>query len=246
MSSLSVAIEDFSDNTQRILIFIYFLTLKEGEGVALKENIEDLFGLADLHKPSNLTRDLQNLSKSRHIIHNDGGFRLHRKQQKMVEDQLQTRKETVKLKANLLDLAKKIRNPTEKSFIEEAIRCFACRPSAKRATIIMTWIACMDHLQTYLLTNKKLLKKFNDELAKAKQKISKVSTKADFSDLKEDSVLQRLREAKILDTNVHKQLRQNLEFRDSCAHPNDITITDSKVESFVEEIINNVLMKFKF
>ncbi|MDD4902865.1 MAG: hypothetical protein PHE24_07110, partial [Patescibacteria group bacterium] len=57
LGELPIPIEDLSDNYARISYFIYFLTIKEGEGVALRSALLNLFGIADIGKPSNIDRD---------------------------------------------------------------------------------------------------------------------------------------------------------------------------------------------
>ncbi len=165
LRELPSPIEDLPDNYVRISFFIYFLTIKEGEGVALKSAILSLFGIADMGKPSNIDRDLQKMKKDGSILPLDEGYRLHRKNLNKLEEQLKTRQQNVVLRKNLADLAQKIKDSIEKEFIEEAIRCFGTRPSSKRATILLSWIACVHHLESYVWRNKKHLISFNKKLA---------------------------------------------------------------------------------
>lgn len=245
LDELPTPIEQFNDNYGRISFFIYFLTVKEGEGVALRSSIRQIFELADLKKPSNLDRDIKVMVGSSRILPLAEGFRLHRKELARVEEELKVRQRVTALKKNLLDLADKIQNDTERNFIEEAIRCFGTRPPAKRATVILTWIICIDHLQNFILKNKRMLTALNMALSRGNQKLRKVSRKEDFSEMDESVFLTRIREAKITDTNIHKQLEEYLRFRDSCAHPNTLQISDARVEAFVEDIIKNILFRFK-
>ncbi len=245
LEKLPTPLEDLPDNYSRIGVFIYFLTILEGEGVALKSSILQLFDLADINRPANVDRDFRELRRVGRIIPLDEGFRLHRREQRKIEDDIRGRQKTVDLRKDLLALTKKIPNQLEREFIEEAVRCFATRPPSKRATVVLTWITCVDHLQNFVLGSRKNLTKFNSALITTKQRVQRISKKENFSDLDESVFIQKLREARLIDTNIHKQLNRHLGFRDSCAHPNTFYVSDPAVEAYIEDSIKNILVKFK-
>lgn len=247
LGELSIPIEDLRDNYVRISLFIYFLTVREGEGVALKSTILDLFNLADILKPSNIDRDLGKMKNGKLIIPLDEGYRLHRKKLNELEEQLKIRQQNIILKKSLVELSHKIIDPVEKEFIEEAIRCFGTRPSSKRATIILSWIAAMYHLEHFVCRSQKNLMSFNRVLLTGlpKNSIKAIKNIDDFSELKEDLFILKLREARLIDKNIYKQLKEQLGVRDTCSHPNSILISDPKVEVFVDDIIQNVLLRYK-
>lgn len=247
LSELPTPIEDLPDNYSRVSFFIYFLTLREGEGVALKSALLNLFGLADIGKPSNIDRDLGKMKKDGLILPLDEGYRLHRKILNKVEEQLKTRQQNVVLRKNLVELAQKIKDRIEKEFIEEAIRCFGTRPSSKRATILLSWIAAIHHLQSFIWRKKKHLISFNKVLPinSPKNSIKDIKKIEDFYELSEDLFILKLKEARVIDKNIYKQLKEQLNTRNTCGHPNSISISDSKVEAFVDDIIQNILLRYK-
>ncbi len=245
LEALPTKIEDMRDNYSRIALFIYFLTIKEGEGIALKSSILQLFDLSDIIRPSNIDRDLGAMVENKRILTTNEGFRLHRKELAKVESEIKSRQKTIQLKHELEELVQRIKNKNEKNFLEEAIRCFGTKPPSKRASIIMTWIVCIDHLQNHVLNSKKKLKDFNNALSKSNQKIKKIYRKNIFSELDESLFIVKLRESKIVDKNVGKLLEEMLNFRNSCAHPNDMHIPESKVEAFIEDAINNIILRFR-
>jgi hypothetical protein len=247
LGELPVPIEDQKDNYGRICLFVYFLTVKEGEGIALKSRIADMFTLADIPCPRNLDRDLGKMRRSEMLVPQNEGYRLHRKYSGAIEEQLKARQHNVSVKGSLAGLARKIRDDIERELIEEAIRCFGTRPISKRATILLSWMAGVGHLQSFVWRKKKHLASFNNVLTKntPKNTIRRITTREDFTELREDLFILKLREAQIIDTNVHKQLKNQLDIRNTCGHPNSIAISDSKVEAFLEDIINNILLRYK-
>lgn len=246
LENLPLPIEDDSrDNYSRIALFVYFLTIIEGEGIALKSSLQQLFDFADITRPSNIDRDIGILIKNKRLNPSEEGFRLHRKELKKVRSELASRQKTIQLKLSLESLTQKIKNKNEKDFLEEAIRCFGTRPSSKRASIILTWIVCIDRLQNFVLKSDKRLKEFNKALSNIGKKYKTVGRKEDLAELDESIFILKLREAKITDKNIHKILEQMLKFRDSCAHPNDMYIPEAKVEAFIEDAVYNIILKFR-
>ena len=109
----------------------------------------------------------------------------------------------------------------------------------------MTWIATMDHLHEYVFTHK--VAEFNAALAKRSDKISKltIQSRDDFGDIKESAFIEVCRSAKIITNDVRKILDENLGTRNSCAHPASIQISDSKVVSLIEDLVENVIAKYE-
>lgn len=146
------------------------------------------------------------------------------------------------LSADLRELYYELIDIAEKKYLNEIIICYG--GGAFTATIILTWILSVDRLQNYILKHGKL-GDFNLKLSQSYPKIEQVNDKADFSNLKESIFIEVLKSANIITKDVYKILVEKLNFRNSCAHPSDIVITKSKVTSFVEDLIHNVLLKYK-
>jgi len=53
-----------------------------------------------------------------------------------------------------------------------------------------------------------------------------------------------LRAGGVITNDVRKILDEKLGFRNTCAHPNDIVIPDSKVLSAIEDLVYNVVLKY--
>lgn len=135
----------------------------------------------------------------------------------------------------------KVADPQRRDFLAEAISCLEVK--ARRATVILSWIAALDHMYDYVLAHG--LAGFNTALAKQSGKISKltIAKKDDFGDLKESEFITVCRSARLITNDVRKILDEKLGFRNSCAHPSSIAVGDSKVLSFVEDLVDNVVSK---
>ena len=101
----------------------------------------------------------------------------------------------------------------------------------------------MDHLFSYILAHK--MADFNAALSKDKGvKISSISHRDDFTEIKETKFIELCRAAGLISNDVRKILDQKLGTRNSCAHPSGIKIGNAKVVDFVEDIIENVILKY--
>lgn len=52
------------------------------------------------------------------------------------------------------------------------------------------------------------------------------------------------RTAKIITNDERKILDEKLDIRNSCSHPNNIKISESKATRFLEDLIDNILIKY--
>jgi hypothetical protein len=103
----------------------------------------------------------------------------------------------------------------------------------------------MAHL--FELVLKKHLASFNVELAKVTDKrirVSVVATRDDFGEIPEGKFIELLRASGVVSNDVRKILDQKLGTRNSSAHPSGISIKGSKVIDFVEDLIDNVILKY--
>ncbi|MBF02125.1 MAG: hypothetical protein CMP76_02395 [Flavobacterium sp.] len=137
-----------------------------------------------------------------------------------------------------------IQNTVENDFFSEAINCFHI--GAYRATIVLVWNLTLNHLYDYILTHK--LTEFNFALSKntdRRIKISSVSIKDDFSEIPEGKFIEFCRSSNIITNDVRKILDTKLGIRNSYAHPSSLKISENKAIEFIEDLISNVIKKYK-
>jgi hypothetical protein len=136
----------------------------------------------------------------------------------------------------------RINSEEQRNFIGEAVACL--RIDARRACIIMIWSATIDHLYEFILTHK--LNDFNAALRRRPGRYSTliITTKEDFHDIRDQVFIEVCRSSNIISNDVRKILDEKLGIRNSCAHPSLIKIHLTKVVNFIEDLIDNVIIKY--
>lgn len=136
----------------------------------------------------------------------------------------------------------KISSENQRKFIAEAISCMGV--DAPRATIIMVWAGMVAHLYDYILAHK--LNEFNTALHARSDKYSRLTMtcKDDFTDIREKAFIEVCRSANVISSDVRKILDEKLGIRNTCAHPSDVEIHKTKVVNFIEDLVENVIVKY--
>ena len=240
------AIEDGANQSQRTLIefFVYHLTVELGNDSVTPKQVSDCFSACDLAMPRNVAARLNEGANSRpaRLIKQDGYYKLQRHVREEIAKKLGAEIRTVKKTSAILrELESKLPEGFRKEFLGETIDCFEV--SANRATIIMSWILTMDHLFEYILQHK--LREFNASLAKDRgAKRVTVKQRDDFSNLKESKIIEICRAANIVSKDVRNILDTCLSVRNSCAHPSVIKVPETKVLAVVEDLVENIVLKY--
>lgn len=224
-------------------MFVYFLTVELGQETAMPKQVADCFRACDLVVPANVSARLSEGLKGKppKFIKTKAGYKLQRHMREELSKRLGSETLTAQTSATLRSLEHRLPAGADKEFLKEAIDCFEI--GANRAAIVMTWILTMDHLFAYILAHK--LSDFNTALSKDKGvKINSVCQRDDFTEIKETKFIELCRAAGIVSNDVRKILDQKLGTRNSCAHPSGVAVNKSKVIDFVEDLIDNVVLKF--
>ncbi len=245
------SIEGANGKSQRELIelFVYYLTVEVGQATATPKQVEECFIECDLTVPGNVSARLnegtnKKAGSSPHLLKTREGYKLHRHRREQLSAELGESRATVQTSVTLRDLERKLPDGTDKDFLTEAIDCFEA--GANRATIVMAWILAMDHLFSFILDNK--LTEFNAVLATntdKRVKVKEIKQRDDFTEMPESKFIEFCRSAKIISNDVRKILDQKLGTRNSCAHPSGIVISKTKVVDFVEDLVENVIIKYQ-
>ncbi|MBI4245371.1 MAG: hypothetical protein HY606_14880 [Planctomycetes bacterium] len=136
----------------------------------------------------------------------------------------------------------KISSENQRKFIAEAISCLGV--DAPRATIIMVWTGTIAHLYDYILAHR--LTEFNAALHARTDKFSRLTVTCpdDFTDIREKVFIEVCRSANVISNDVRKILDEKLGIRNTCAHPSDVEIHKTKVVNFIEDLVDNVIVKY--
>ena len=203
--------------------------------------LTDLFNALDLNPPVNPSDTLAKLRNDNELVKVDVGYRPSAHLKQAIKRELQQAPPLLKAEPHIADLLKKVTRPDAKSFLEEANLCL--RANAPRAAIVMTWIVVVDHLYEYVLAHK--LPAFSAELAKKGWKIISVTSKDDFAEIKkEKDFIELCRAANVFNNDVRKILDEKLGIRNTAGHPSTVTVHGTKAANFIEDLVENVLLKF--
>lgn len=225
--------------------FVYYLTVEGTEDVATAATIDRCFRDCDLAPPRNTAASLSKGLKGTppKFVKVDGGYRLHRMRRDELAKRWGSNRPVSQTSAALRKLDAKLPQGGEKSFLTETIDCFEA--GANRATIIMCWILVVDHLYDYTFQHH--LAAFNAELAKVtdkRVKVTRVQNRDDFGEIPESKFIELLRASGIISNDIRKILEEKLGIRNSCAHPSGIAIKPSKVIEFVDDLVENIVLKY--
>ncbi|HEV2120512.1 MAG TPA: hypothetical protein VGS11_10495 [Candidatus Bathyarchaeia archaeon] len=228
-------------HVRRIQVLGYYLQTSGPKPSFNAKDIQSAYEQLDLAQAGNF-RDLIRKMKERDIlVRFQDGYRLSKDSYESISAELGN-PTLVSLSAELEKLPKLLRSP-KVDFMREALDCL--RVKAWRAAIIMTWILTMDHLYDFVLATK--LGDFNAALAKNLRYASlSIRNKQDFEEIKESDFIQIARSAGILTNDQRKLLDEKLAFRNSCAHPSTIVVTESKVTAYLEDLAYNILVPLNF
>ncbi|MFH1840162.1 MAG: hypothetical protein ABH849_03360 [Nanoarchaeota archaeon] len=237
-------IEDFESlpfiEQIKYMAYIYVKTTKDS--IFTPKNIIEFFEIAHLHQPTNMSDLFRKLSdkKKKVFVSFKGGYMLSRKTFKEIDSEFGVGIKKRKTSKTFKDLLNKIKDKNESNFLKEAMDCYDI--NSFRASIIMTWLLVINHLYSYIMNNK--LNEFNKALNKQKLRIKKIKKIDDFTEIKEDKFIELARAARIITNDVRKILDEKLGIRNTCAHPNSIIVSETKATLFIEDLIENVLLKY--
>lgn len=239
------SIEKPANQSQSSLVelFVYFLTVEAGQESTTPKEVSDCFVSCDLVVPKNVSARLSEglNAKPPKYIKTKRGYKLQRHMREALSKRLGAEHVTVQISATLRGLEHKLPDGGAKDFLKETIDCFEA--GANRATITMIWILAIDHLFAHILKFK--LVDFNNALANDKGvKLKAVAHRDDFTEMKESKFIELSRTAKIISNDVRKILETSLGIRNTCAHPSGVTVPKSKVIAVVEDLVENVVLKY--
>jgi len=133
-----------------------------------------------------------------------------------------------------------VKDKHKRSFMEEAIKC--CEAELYRSAIVMSWIAAVDILYEYVVDKK--LSEFNAEAKRVYPKWVTALTVDDLGKMKEADFLERIAAISVIGKNTKKELKDCLDRRNGCGHPNSLKIGQNTAAHHIEILILNVFQPF--
>lgn len=144
------------------------------------------------------------------------------------------------LSSNLRKHLSSIRNPTTKSFVEEAIKCYEAE--LYRSAIVMSWLSALQVLY-HEVTNKHLAK-FNKEAKSMNAKWKDAINEDGLTRMGEEDFLNRISALGIIGKNQKEELIKCLKLRNGCGHPNSLKVGQNMVANHIETLLLNVFDKY--
>lgn len=134
-----------------------------------------------------------------------------------------------------------ITNADTRAFVEEAIKCYEAE--LYRSAIVMSWLAAVDVLHGHV--HSKHLKAFNTEAKRVDAKWKDANSTDDLGRMSESDFLDRIGALSVVGKNVKKELKDCLDRRNGCGHPNSLKVGPNTAAHHVEVLILNVFKAFR-
>jgi len=235
-------IVDFEKKTfaEQIKYFVYYYQKNEAKDTVNSGDIINAYTLLDILPPKNATDVLNKLCDIKVLLKRGNEYLLQRHIRKGLDELLGKTPIVKEINDNLRLLLPKIKDIDNKEFLKEAIDCLEIK--AYRSAVIMTWLLVIHNLYDFIYRNR--LNDFNQELNKKNLKIKIISSKDDFNEIKESIFIEISRAANIITNDQRKILDEKLGIRNTCAHPNNIIIREAKAVNFIEDLVENIYLKF--
>ena len=133
-----------------------------------------------------------------------------------------------------------IKSVDTRLFVDEAIKCYEA--SLYRSAIVMSWLSAIDVL--YNVVHSQHLAVFNAEASRIDSKWRPARSVDDLSRMKESDFLDRLVAISMIGKNVKTELKNCLDRRNGCGHPNSLKIGSATVDHHLEILLLNVFEPF--
>jgi hypothetical protein len=227
--------------------FAFFVSNEMDKEIFTVKNVEICFQKLKIKIYPGLADYLSKESRKKNgkYIKEKVGYSLERNTSSYIKKQLGCEPSKITASKKLIEVTNLVTEKNELSFLKEAINCYQI--SSFRAAIIMVWILTINHLQRYIFNNHNNLADFNLALSKnpLSKKTTQISKYDDFSDIKEERMVELMRSSKIISNDVRKILEEKLGIRNTAAHPSTVTISEHKATEFIIDLVENIILKYQ-
>jgi hypothetical protein len=175
-------------------------------------------------------------------IHTAKGWEITRagRQYLVNEGMIEASQGVINVAIELRKFLTQVKNPETAEFLSEAIRCYEL--NLFRSSVVMSWLAAVYVLQCHVVKN--CLANFNTEMAGRDSRWKAAKTTDDLARAKESEFLDVLARIGVLGKNVKEALKQCLDRRNACGHPNSFKLGPNVVAAHIETLLQNVFNKF--
>ena len=147
---------------------------------------------------------------------------------------------TINLAADIRGHISAVTDEDIRQYLTETVRCYEL--GLLRSAVVMAWVAAIYILQMHILNHH--LAAFNDEAARLDNRWKVAKSTDDIGRMKEADFLDRIVSVGVIGKNVKAALKECLDRRNACGHPNSYKIGPNIVSAHIETLILNVFSKF--
>jgi hypothetical protein len=234
-------------HADRVLLFGWWLHAHGGKTTFMPLDIAKCYDSNNLGiPPGSLGPYFASLLTAKKLLKNKHGYRLESNARVAMQKAHGQSAVTVQITGMLAGLPEKLPTLAERTYLDETLICY--RYGAGRAAIVMTWNLAYAHLCDHIVRNK--LAEFNaqwlaDHQGDHKKGARTIKTVDDFAgeELGEHKVLKLALNAGAIVKNVYNVLEPALKRRNAAAHPNNVVLTPLQTEAFIEDLVNNAILK---
>jgi hypothetical protein len=196
--------------------------------------------------PSSFSGYFANLISQKCLLRNASGYRLSGTMRDVLDKRYGQSAHKVQVTELLRGLPIQIPDLAERTYLNEALICY--EHGAFRAAVVMTWNLAYHHLCDFVLQkrltdfNKRWYLKFPGQHKTPKS----ITSMDDFTEyLKEFEMIAICKDEGIITKDVWRVLDEKLGRRNSAAHASSLAIDQLQADAFIDDLVKNVVLKFK-
>ncbi len=227
---------------EQIQLFAWFLHTHRRQDIFNNADIRACYSNLHMTDPG-VSTYLPRMVGYRELVKAGSNFKLERGVRTALDMKYGTHHSVVQVSKILSDLPGKVPDLAEKTFLDEAIKCY--RIEAYRACVVMTWNLAYSHLLDWILKDASRLASFNTAIKTRYPKRAPVQINSydDFlEEFKEFEVIEICNTSGVITGNIVKILKEKLVKRNIAAHPSGIVIIQSQADDVVTDLVNNVVL----
>lgn len=175
-------------------------------------------------------------------IHTGSGWEVTSSgRQKLANDGIiESSQGTINLASDLRRHVSLVTDENVREYLNESVRCYEL--GLLRSAVVMSWIAAVYVMQLSVLNDH--LDAFNSEAVRVDSRWKAAKSTDDLGKMKEADFLDRIVAIGLIGKNVKISLKECLDRRNACGHPNSYKIGPNIVSAHIETLILNVFSRF--
>jgi hypothetical protein len=137
-----------------------------------------------------------------------------------------------------------IDDPVRRDFLVDTLKCLDA--ALNRPAVVYAWVGAVWILQTHVLNHHlaALNAAGTTRFHTGRSSFRPIKSIEDFGRIKEADFLQLLEDISVIGKSLHKQLKDRLDLRNGCGHPNTMVVDEHTTAAHIHFLVDNVYKKF--